>query len=174
MGIEQTWDARLMWMLILTDNPAKQKRLEGYLEASRETVVDCFVEGTDWSALPEIAVFRGNKGTPQERLAVLRVEWRKQWGGQYSDGEEEERAHAEKEFYQALSNDQPLPKWVDIALWDEYAEALDEVDRAIAYGGKYGGKAEGWAERVIAKAIERREALAMAKRRGRCLDWTIF
>jgi hypothetical protein len=87
MGLQHNWNPRLIWTLILTDDAAKQARLEKRLESTRDNAVTQMLEEADWSHAPEVLAFRGGRGTPEARLAALREAWRRQWGTKYADDE---------------------------------------------------------------------------------------
>jgi hypothetical protein len=66
-GVDWGKEAR---KLVMTDDLEEIRRLEGLLDATREEVVNQFIEDPPWaSRSPELV---GGKGTPQERLAAVR------------------------------------------------------------------------------------------------------
>ena len=76
----KNWVDRL-FELILTDDSASIARLEVALEIKQMEAVDEFIENTDWGSYPALRPFRGEKGSPAERLEAFRHTLRKDGKG---------------------------------------------------------------------------------------------
>ncbi len=106
MGLDKTWNIRLMWMLILTDDPEKLRRIEHKLEASRATVVNAMIEETDWVEHMFVAEFFGDRGSPEERLASLRRAWRWENGSKLTDDDQTGADTSNRALYEAIDPSQ--------------------------------------------------------------------